>query len=322
MKQFYFTIFSLGFGLTTVFSQSFNNGPLSTGTISSDGTDAPAGYSWSELPATNYAIGSASSITATINYAIADDFVVPTSETWQVSKISGFAYQTGSPVSPAPFNDLRVAIYSTMPTTGSTPLFGDLTTNVFGVATDALIYRITSTAAGTTRKVWKLESTPVSYTLPAGTYWIAYSVVATNNAAAFTPPVTIEGMPGAPNANAVQKNTDNIWNPILDIGNPINSQSEPQAIPFEITYSVLGTESFSENAFEVYPNPISDQLNIVGKGFDIQSVSVKDLNGRVVKKANFESNNAQLNTQDLTVGVYFVTIKANEGEIIKKIIKK
>jgi hypothetical protein len=321
MKQIYFTFFSVCFGLTTVFAQTYSNGPLSTGATSSGGTAAPAGYTWSEMPATNNSIGVASVFGGTNNFALADDFVVPAGQTWQVSKVAGFAYQTNSAATPAPFNGLRVAIFSAQPTTGSTPLFGDLTTNVFGAGVDALIYRITSTAVGTTRKVWKLETSALSYTLPAGTYWLAYQVVTTNAAAAFTPPVTIDGAPGAPGANAIQSNAGT-WAPILDIGNPANSQSEPQAIPFEITYSVLGTESFSENAFEVYPNPVTDQLNIVGKGFDMQSVAIKDINGRIVKNATFESNNAQMNMQDLTAGVYLVTSKANEGEITKKIIKK
>lgn len=330
MKQIYFTFFSVCFGLTTVFAQTYSNGPLSTGATSSGGTPAPSGYTWSEMPGTNGTIGTGAISNATNNNVIADDFVVPAGQTWQVSKIAGFAYQTGSAATPSPLNGFRAAIFTAMPTgaTVGTPAFGDLTTNILGTATDASIYRITATAVGTTRRIWKLESSTVSYTLPAGTYWLAYQYTTTNAAAAFTPYVTIGGVPGAPGANAIQFISNPpapatpAWNPLIDTGNPVGSQSEPQAIPFEITYSVLGTESFSENAFEVYPNPVTDQLSIVGKGFDIQSVAVKDINGRIVKNANFESNNAQMNMQDLTAGVYLVTIKANEGEITKKIIKK
>jgi hypothetical protein len=85
--------------------------------------------------------------------------------------------------------------------------------------------------------------------------------------------------------------------------------------------SVLSTNEFSESNFSIYPNPTSSILNISNpNNVEIKSISVVDINGRIVK--NQSDSLSQINVSDLNAGVYFVTIEAAEGKTTKKFIKQ
>lgn len=88
-----------------------------------------------------------------------------------------------------------------------------------------------------------------------------------------------------------------------------------------VVTEVLGTDEFSESKFSIYPNPTSSILNISNtNNVEIKSISVVDINGRIVK--NQSDSLSQINVSDLNAGVYFVTIEAAEGKTTKKFIKQ
>ena len=81
------------------------------------------------------------------------------------------------------------------------------------------------------------------------------------------------------------------------------------------------SESFNSNLFSIYPNPTSSIFNISNpNNVEIKSISVVDINGRIVK--NQSDSLSQINVSDLNAGVYFVTIEAAEGKTTKKFIKQ
>ena len=89
------------------------------------------------------------------------------------------------------------------------------------------------------------------------------------------------------------------------------------------TDTLLSSTQFvgGDNSFVIYPNPTKDLLNISNpNNFDINNISVTDINGRVVK--NQSGDLTQINVSDLNAGVYFVTIEAAEGKTTKKFIKQ
>ena len=52
------------------------------------------------------------------------------------------------------------------------------------------------------------------------------------------------------------------------------------------------------------------------------SISITDLNGRVVKQNSFtDVTNVQVNVSDLASGVYMMNITSDKGSVTKKIIK-
>jgi subtilisin-like proprotein convertase family protein len=215
-------------------AQPYVNGPLSTGATLSDGTAAPAGTTWSELQGTNTGLGSGANISA--NLTLADDFTVPAGQTWNITKVTFYAYSTGYAGTPSPFNDTRLRIFNTNPNTGTpTPVFGNLTTNVFSASSAANMFR-TAVPAGTTRKIWKIEAN-ITTSLAAGTYWIEWQHgTITGVTSNFSPAKTVVGTTTQAGNNAQQHDlTANTWVAITD-GTPVG----PQDFPFQIDYTATG----------------------------------------------------------------------------------
>jgi hypothetical protein len=89
---------------------------------------------------------------------------------------------------------------------------------------------------------------------------------------------------------------------------------------------VQGTASVDNalaGSFSVYPNPVKDALNISNSiGAEINSVTITDINGRIVKQVTANGVESQINIADLNAGVYFVNINSNQGSLTKKIVKQ
>ena len=215
----------------TAFAQPYINGPFSTG-ATAGGTPAPAGYTWSELPVGALNFGFAASVAAGITCA--DDFTVPVGQTWNVTKITFYAYSTGWAGAGSPFTDTRVQIFNTNPSVGApTPVFGNLTTNRFLASSTANVYRIANATAATNREVWKVEATVVT-SLTAGTYWVEWQH-GTTAASNFSPPKTIAGQLTQAGNNAQQRTiAGNTWAALLDGTNA-------QDMPFRIDYTPTGS---------------------------------------------------------------------------------
>lgn len=90
--------------------------------------------------------------------------------------------------------------------------------------------------------------------------------------------------------------------------------------------SVLGTDDFTKNNFEVYPNPVSNELNIDLNSFSENGLSAKIYNtlGSLVETKNtisIEKN--KVDVSQLNNGIYFIEINNKENErVIKRFIKQ
>lgn len=271
------------FSMLCAKSQPFINGNLSTGTTSSGGTVAPAGYSWSEVQPPNTTLGFSVNISA--NTAALDDFTVPVGQIWNISAFICYAYSTGysNAVTP-PFNDMRVRIFDTDPTSGTaTPVFGDLTTNRLTSSTPVQIYR-TGTTTGTTRLIYG-NTANITTTLNPGHYWIEWQMgTITGVTSNFSPPSTVVGTATQPGNNAWQHNTStNQWTVLLDGGSSLR-----QDFPFIINYTVTtpppctgnpapgNTISTANNVCSGQPFTLSLQNNPVASGLTYQWQSSTD----------------------------------------------
>lgn len=80
---------------------------------------------------------------------------------------------------------------------------------------------------------------------------------------------------------------------------------------------------FMNNKIVTYPNPVLNIVSITNTdNLNIKSISISDMNGRVVKTKNVENfTEIKMNISDLSSGVYLMNINASEGYIVKKIIK-
>lgn len=77
-------------------------------------------------------------------------------------------------------------------------------------------------------------------------------------------------------------------------------------------------------ALNVYPNPATDQLNVVFDATSASTVELTDLTGKVVssQSANAGANTISFNVANVNAGVYFVNIKNAAGNSAQKVIIK
>ena len=208
----------------TINAQTYVNSNLSTGATTSNGVAAPAGTAWSELQTGSTTFGVGASITNGIR--LGDDFTVPAGNTWNLTSMTFYGYQTNYTGTTSPFTTIRVTIHSGSIT--GPVVFGDQTTNRFASSSDGLLFRIAQATPGTARKIWTINATTV-VTLPEGTYWIEYATDVTGGVGHFLPVSTVIGTSTQPGNNA-QQNTGTAWAPLLDGTNALD-------MPFSINYT-------------------------------------------------------------------------------------
>ena len=84
---------------------------------------------------------------------------------------------------------------------------------------------------------------------------------------------------------------------------------------------LASVNDYSTFKFSVYPNPANDVIN-VSYADAINTITITDLNGRIVKQVVLGANEAQINIADLSQGVYILNASANGKSITEKIVKK
>ena len=101
---------------------------------------------------------------------------------------------------------------------------------------------------------------------------------------------------------------------------------DPHAGNMNGTVTVTSTAGISENnllSFEMYPNPVSDLLNIqLPTGTEKAEVSVFDYTGRLVSSKIISSNDTALNVQKISRGIYMIRVATNTKIGVQRFIKK
>ena len=86
------------------------------------------------------------------------------------------------------------------------------------------------------------------------------------------------------------------------------------------------TLGISENkllSFEMYPNPVSDVLNIqLPTVTDKAEVGVYDYTGRLVSTKTISSNDSTLDVQNISKGIYIIRVATNSKIGVQRFIKK
>ena len=209
----------------------YSNGGLITGTTSTSGAVAQAGYSWSELSSGATNLG----FNATGDSKLADDFTVPDGEKWTINKFIFYAYQTGYTFTTNPINEIKYSLYDTNPSiAGATPIYGDFTINKYVSGEEAKIYRIPENSSETTRKVFKITTSATDLVLMPGTYWIAWKSRNSDNSIHYFPNNETSNATLNAKFNAIQQ-LGNAWYVLNDGG----TEQTKVDFPFE----VVGTKT-------------------------------------------------------------------------------
>lgn len=83
----------------------------------------------------------------------------------------------------------------------------------------------------------------------------------------------------------------------------------------------LSITNHENSSIKIYPNPTNSIINILNNNEIIVSISLCDLQGRIIKTENINNIEAKLDISNFQTGTYFIKIKTNKETISKKIIK-
>ena len=72
---------------------------------------------------------------------------------------------------------------------------------------------------------------------------------------------------------------------------------------------------------KVFPNPVSDLLNIENNDHSIKKVQLYNSVGQIIKTWHVVQANNTFDLSDLGVGLYFIEISTSNGVLTKKLIK-
>ena len=87
------------------------------------------------------------------------------------------------------------------------------------------------------------------------------------------------------------------------------------------TFETLSVQEFEMvNTISVFPNPAKNTIEIKAKQI-IESITVYDVQGRLVISKIIQDTNAIINVSNFTNGIYFLNVKTALGESVEKIIK-
>lgn len=82
----------------------------------------------------------------------------------------------------------------------------------------------------------------------------------------------------------------------------------------------LKTDDFQKNISSIYPNPVIDEINILGlKG--VSKVEIFDINGRCVLASEYVVDN-KVNVRDLSSGIYIAKLHSDENISTVKFVKQ
>ena len=115
-------------------------------------------------------------------------------------------------------------------------------------------------------------------------------------------------------------------NPCNDYGTPwyfdvtIYAYNDYGSDSKTMTIDLVGLQELS-TSFDVFPNPMSDVLNINSE-IRISSVEIVDMNGRVLISQNDLGRSNQVSVSDLSTGIYTMVIESNDGIMYHKLVKQ
>ncbi|AUC81236.1 T9SS type A sorting domain-containing protein [Lacinutrix sp. Bg11-31] len=111
-----------------------------------------------------------------------------------------------------------------------------------------------------------------------------------------------------------------IFNSTADIFFDFNPAIVTNTVSTEIV-NTLSVEDFEASSFLIFPNPANNILNIEGETV-IESVTIYDINGRLLNTITSKSKKAKLDVSNLSQGLYFLEITSGNKKESLKFIKK
>lgn len=159
---------------------------------------------------------------------IADDFTVPGGESWTISSVVFYAYQTGTGTT-STITGVNLQIWDGPPNVmGSSVVFGDDSTNRLSSTVWSGIYRVAESSGSDSDRPIMTNTVTVGTTLGPGTYWLDWQTEASlPNDGPWAPPVTEPGV-----GDTARDATPILFNGVSWVA--VTDTSGPKGLPFLI----------------------------------------------------------------------------------------
>jgi hypothetical protein len=111
--------------------------------------------------------------------------------------------------------------------------------------------------------------------------------------------------------------------PFTFVDTAFNIIAEPAMMDLFDACTILTVPDESNINIRVFPNPVSDYLNIEGDLFDVEKYHVSNAAGKVIysEKINNSESNIKINVQGLNAGIYFIQLDSRSGPVRIRFIK-
>ncbi|MBQ8761446.1 MAG: carboxypeptidase regulatory-like domain-containing protein [Bacteroidales bacterium] len=115
----------------------------------------------------------------------------------------------------------------------------------------------------------------------------------------------------------VESNTDySVY--VTTVDNNGNESEKSETLTFHV--GVINVEETAAVSFSIYPNPASSEVYFQTEMNGEAMVSIVDMTGRMIKRVNISDiQNASVNVEDLSHGLYFFMIQQNDLIVVRKI---
>ena len=214
-------------------------------------------------------------------YKVADDFTLDEATT--ITEIEVYGYQTGSTTA-STFTGLYAVIYDGAPNANGQIVWGDETANIMTSTAFTNCYRGSNgETTATTRPIMSITASNLNIELPAGTYYLAWSLT---GSASSGPWAGVEAYPEIGNSGDGLQLTSSGWGALTDSGS---------STPYGVAFKLVG-----EGSGPVPPTPTGD---IVG------SILYRD--GEFV--GIFDANTTTYTDEAMEPGEYEYTIRVIYG---------
>ena len=109
----------------------------------------------------------------------------------------------------------------------------------------------------------------------------------------------------------------------FEIADIVNKYPTISSIVDSSCSNTLSLEETEKSNLNIHPNPVQDKLFIEGI-ITIKSVTIYDISGRLINQVSYlgNHNNIEISTEKLSEGTYFVKVKTDVGEFVKKVVKE
>lgn len=106
-----------------------------------------------------------------------------------------------------------------------------------------------------------------------------------------------------------------------DYNSSRSNRSAGTFAPEDVDLAIVSNGALTYDV-SLYPNPSSNELNILVDGSNLSNIIIRTVNGQIIRNEKLNGVSYNTNITDFAAGIYFVEVSTENGKTIHKLIKK